>query len=55
MDWRTIMALAVLALPLTYCEVRTQDFGHKEKLACIEKQGSWQVTKRGKTCVFHYE
>jgi hypothetical protein len=48
-QWKIVIALAVLALPLTYCEVKRIELGKTTEIACIEKRGEWV---RGK-CTFH--
>jgi hypothetical protein len=39
--WKIILALAVLALPLTYCEVKRLEFERTTEMTCIEKRGEW--------------
>jgi hypothetical protein len=39
--WKIVLALAVLALPLTYCEVKRIEIENATEVACIEKRGEW--------------
>ena len=47
-DWKMILALAVL---VTYCEIDAQKLRTSEKIACIEKSGTWKSSYGG-LCVF---
>jgi len=40
MDWKAILALAVLVAPLAHCEVQFRNAMSKEKVACIEVGGN---------------
>lgn len=48
MDWKTILALAVLAIPLAYCSVEDARITNDQKIMCIENKGNWT----GKSCRF---
>lgn len=48
MDWKNILALAALAIPLAYCSVEDARITNDQKIVCIEKRGNWS----GKTCIF---
>lgn len=50
-NWKTILALAVLAVPLAYCEAESRRLVAEEKIACIEKRGEWRSSWGG-TCEF---
>ncbi len=52
MNWKTVLALAVLAMPLAYCELESRKFESEEKIACIEKRGEWSSSYGG-TCDFN--
>jgi hypothetical protein len=39
LNWKTILALAVLVVPLAYCEMDAQRQRSAEKIACIEHGG----------------
>jgi len=41
MDWKVIVAIALLVMPLTYCEVGRQRLVTQEKIACLEQDGNW--------------
>lgn len=51
MDWKTVLALAVLVAPLAYCEIDAQRQRTAEKIACIENGGKWRLYWGG-TCEF---
>lgn len=38
-EWKTILALTVLLLPLSYCTIQTEKYSSQVELACIEKRG----------------
>lgn len=51
MDWKTIIALAILVLPIAYCEAVTQKQRSIEKIACFQEGGQWSSLWGG-TCTF---
>lgn len=51
MDWKTIIALAVLVLPIAYCEAAIQKQRSIEKIACFQEGGKWSIISGG-TCTF---
>lgn len=42
MDWKAILALAFLAMPLAYCEIKSAETRVLEKVTCIEQKGNWE-------------
>ncbi len=50
-NWKTVLALAVLAMTLAYCELESRKFESEEKIVCIEKRGEWSNSYGG-TCNF---
>jgi hypothetical protein len=52
MDWKAILALAVLAAPLAYCEMNTQSMKHNERIACIQAGGNWGTGWGAPSCTF---
>ena len=40
-NWKTILALTALILPLAYCEIKRSEDDSAVKIACIEKRGEW--------------
>lgn len=46
-NWKTIIALAVLAAPLAYCEMDAQRLKSSERIACIENGGEWRSSWGG--------
>lgn len=51
MDWKVIIALVVLVLPLTYCEMERQALDTEIKLECIKQKGQWNNSWGG-SCDF---
>ena len=51
MDWKIILALAVLVMPMAYCEMDRQRQSTIEKVACFEQGGEWTRVWGG-TCKF---
>jgi hypothetical protein len=51
LNWKTLLALAVLTTPLAYCEMDAQRQRSAEKIVCIENGGEWRSTWGG-TCEF---
>lgn len=45
-DWKIILALAILAMPLSYCEIQSRKSTSVEKIACIEQKGDWRANGR---------
>ena len=40
-NWKTILALTALILPLAYCEIKRSEDDSAVRIACIEKRGEW--------------
>lgn len=40
--WKTILALTLFVLPLTYCEIKRSEDQSAMKIACIEHRGEWR-------------
>lgn len=51
MDWKAILALAVLVVPLAYCEIDRQRQQSNEKIVCFQEGGEW-TNAWGSTCKF---
>jgi hypothetical protein len=43
MNWKTILALAVLCVPLAYCSVQHDKELSNLKIACLHNKGEWVV------------
>ena len=53
MDWKAILALAVLVAPLAYCETSHQSNRSAERIACIQAGGEWRTGLSGAGCQFN--
>lgn len=51
MNWKNILALAVLTTPVAYCTVDDQRNTTNLKITCIQEHGEWHKT-RGGYCEF---
>ena len=52
MDWKAILALAVLVAPVAYCEMNAQQSKSAERVACIQAGGEWGSSWSGVGCKF---
>ena len=52
MDWKAILALAVLVAPMAYCEMNLQSSKSAERIACIQAGGEWGKGWRPNSCSF---
>lgn len=52
MDWKAILALAVLIAPMAYCEMNAQQSKSAERVACIQAGGEWRSSWSGVGCRF---
>ena len=52
MDWKAILALAVLVAPVAYCEMNAQQLKSAERVACIQAGGEWGSSWSGVGCRF---
>lgn len=52
MDWKVIIALAILVTPMAYCEMDSRRSKATERVACIQAGGEWRTQWSGVGCRF---
>lgn len=50
-NWRNLLALSVLVIPLAYCQIRNTEAEATAKIECFKQHGNWS-SYYGGTCEF---